>query len=144
MVPEHDQDKRQAQGAWNRWRGCGFGSYGFLCAVSMGRYASGLGSWSRRFLTASVHLLIPGSDTSAFHTPLFSGLQKGPADRGHVKKSRKVSKIFFDAFRHSPRRAKNRQRVSKIFLLTLFVDNFRAAPIFRPPLRGLNFANLPG
>ena len=65
-----------------------------------------------------------------------SGLQKGPAERGHVKKRQKSSqsvKEFFDTFRQFSRRAKNvknRQKVSKSFS-TLF-DNFRATPFFRP------------
>ena len=69
-----------------------------------------------------------------------SGLQKGPAERGHVKKRQKSSKSvkkFFDTFRHFSRRAKsvkNRQKVSKHFS-TLF-DKFRAAPFFRPFLGG--------
>ena len=69
-----------------------------------------------------------------------SGLQKGTAERGHVKKRQKSSKSvknIFDTFRHFSRWAKNvknRQKVSKIFS-TLF-DNFRAAPIFRPLLGG--------
>ena len=69
-----------------------------------------------------------------------SGLQKGPAERDHVKKRQKSSKSvkkFFDTFRQFSRRAKNvknRQKVSKIFS-TLF-DNFRAAPVFRPLLGG--------
>ena len=67
------------------------------------------------------------------------GLQKGPAERGHVKKRQKSSKSvkkFFDTFRQFSRRAKtvkNRQKVSKSFS-TLF-DNFRAAPFFRPLLQ---------
>ena len=76
----------------------------------------------------------------------FSGLQKGPAERGHVKKRQKSSKNvkkFFDTFRQFSRRAKNvknRQKVSKIFS-TLF-DNFRAAPFFRPLLGGSDFCFL--
>ena len=71
----------------------------------------------------------------------FSGLQKGPAERGHVKKRQKSSKSvkkFFDTFRHFSRRAKNvknRQKTSKSFS-TLF-DNFHAAPFFRPLLGGV-------
>ena len=48
---------------------------------------------------------------------LISGLQKGPAERGHVKKRQKSSKSvkkFFDTFRQFSRRAKkvkNRQKV---------------------------------
>ena len=69
-----------------------------------------------------------------------SGPQKGPAERGHVKKrqkSSKVSKNIFDTSRHFSRRAKNvknRQKVSKIFS-TLF-DISRAAPVFWPLLGG--------
>ena len=71
---------------------------------------------------------------------MVSGLQKGPAERGHVKtrqKSSKSVKKFFDTFRQFSRRAKNvknRQKVSKSFS-TLF-DKFRAAPFFRPVLGG--------
>ena len=67
-----------------------------------------------------------------------SGPQKGPTERGHVKKRQKSSrsvKYTFDTFRHFSRRAKNvksRQKVSKT-ISTLF-DNFRAAPVFRPLL----------
>ena len=73
-------------------------------------------------------------------SPQISGLQKGPAERGHAKKRQKSSKSvknIFDTFRQVSRRAKNfknRQKVSKIFS-TLF-DNFRVAPVFRPPLGG--------
>ena len=72
-----------------------------------------------------------------------SGLQKGPAERGHVKKRQKSSKSvkkFFDTFRQFSRRAKNvknRQKVSKSFS-TLF-DNFRAAPFFRPLLQSADY-----
>ena len=68
-------------------------------------------------------------------------LQKGPAERGHVKKRQKSSKSvknIFHTFRHFSRRAKkvkNRQKVSKYFS-TLF-DNFHAAPVFRPLLEAL-------
>ena len=63
-----------------------------------------------------------------------SGPQKGPAERGHVKKRQKPSKSvknIFDTFRQFSRK---RQKVSKIFS-TLF-GNFRAAPVFRPLLGG--------
>ena len=76
-----------------------------------------------------------GSHTS------FSGPQKGPAERGHVKKRQKSSRIvkkkFQKYFRHFSRRAKevkNRQKVSKI-ISTLF-DNFRAARQFSGPFWG--------
>ena len=63
------------------------------------------------------------------------GPQKGPAERGHVKKRQKSSKIFstlFDIFRVGQKTSKIVKilKVSKIFS-TLF-DNFRAAPVFRP------------
>ena len=67
-----------------------------------------------------------------------SGLQKGPAERGHVKK--KIVKKFFVTFRQFSRRAKNvknRQKASKSFSTPF--DNFRAAPFFRPLLVGSNF-----
>ena len=76
---------------------------------------------------------------SAF-SPIFSGLQKGPARRGHVKKRQKSSKSvkkFSDTFRQFSCRAKNvknRQKASNSFS-TLF-NNFRAAPYFRPLLGG--------
>ena len=66
--------------------------------------------------------------------------QKGPAERGHVKKRQKSSKSvknIFDTFRQFSRRAKNvknRQKVSKYF--STFFDIFRAAPVFRPFLGG--------
>ena len=77
---------------------------------------------------------------------VFSGLQQGPAERGHVKKRQKSSKSvkkFFDTFRQFSRRTKNvenRQKASKSFS-TLF-DNFRAAPFFRPLLGGSDFCDL--
>ena len=78
---------------------------------------------------------------------LVSGLQKGPAERGHIKKRQKSSKSvkkFFDTFRQFSRRAKNvknRQKASKSFS-TLF-DNFRAAPFYRPLLGGSDLAEFP-
>ena len=69
---------------------------------------------------------------------VYSGLQKGPAERGHVEKRQKSSKSvkkLFDTFRQFSRRAKNvknRQKVSKSFS-TLF-DNFRAGQKFFRPL----------
>ena len=54
--------------------------------------------------------------------------KKRPAERGHVKKRLKVSKIFFSTlfviFRTVQKKG---QKSSKIFF-----DNFRAAPNFRP------------
>ena len=67
-----------------------------------------------------------------------SGPQKGPAERGHVKKRQKSSKKCRKYFRHfstffaQGKKNKNRQKVSKLFS-TLF-DNLRAAPVFRPLL----------
>ena len=57
----------------------------------------------------------------------FSGPQKGPAERGHVKKRQKCE----DKFQHfrqfwQGKKVKNRQKVSRRIF-----DNFRAAPIFR-------------
>ena len=89
-----------------------------------------------RFNPETVHLFGP---KCMMQQKLISGLQKGPAERGHVKKSQKSSKSvkkFFDTFRQFSRRAKNvknRQKASKMFS-TLF-DNFRAAPFFRPLLQ---------
>ena len=62
-----------------------------------------------------------------------SGLQKGPAERGHVKKRQKSSKSvkkFFDNFRAGQKSQKSSKSVKKFF------DNFRAAPFFRPSLGG--------
>ena len=65
-----------------------------------------------------------------------SGLQKGPAERGHVKKrqksSKRVKKIFvtFRQFSRRAKKVKNRQKVLKSFS-TLF-DKFRAAPFSGP------------
>ena len=74
---------------------------------------------------------------------LVSGPQKGPAERGHVKKRLKSSKsvknilVTFRDFSNRAKSVKNRQKVSKI-LSTLF-DNFRAAPVFRPLWGGVCF-----
>ena len=79
-------------------------------------------------------ILLSNGDSQSL---VLSGLQKGPAERGHVKNRQKVSKSFFDTFRQFSRRAKNvknRQKMSKSSS-TLF-DNFRAAPFFRPLLGG--------
>ena len=90
--------------------------------------------------TVPVQLEVPGKKRFRqfrFPDPVLSGLQKGPAERGHVKKSQKSSKSvkkFFDTFRQFSRRAKNvknRQKVSKSFS-TLF-DNFRAGHLFSGP-----------
>ena len=67
----------------------------------------------------------------------FSGLQKGPAERGHVKKRQKSSKSvkkFFDTFRQFSRRAKNvknRQKVSKGFS-TIFAQHLFSGPFCNP------------
>ena len=69
--------------------------------------------------------------------PFFSGLQKGPAERGHIKNRQKSSKIVKKCqkvFRHFSTifaQGKNRQKVPKSFS-TLF-DNFCAAPFFPAP-----------
>ena len=84
-------------------------------------------------------VISPGQLKFASNT-MFSGPQKGPAERGHVKKRQKSSKSvknIFVTFRHFSRRTKNvknRQKVSKVFS-TLF-DYFRAAPVFWPFLGG--------
>ena len=49
-----------------------------------------------------------------------SGPQKAPAERGHVTKRQKVSKIIFDTFRHFSCRAKKIRNCQKYFS-TLFV-----------------------
>ena len=78
---------------------------------------------------------------SIFTCPIVSGLQKGPAERGHVKKRQKSSKSvkkffrhFFDNFSRRAKSVKNRQKASKSSS-TLF-DNFRAAPFFPAPFWG--------
>ena len=68
-----------------------------------------------------------------------SGLQKGLAERGHVKNRQKVSKVFRQ-FSRTAKHVKNRQKASKSFS-TLF-DNFRAAPSFRPLLGGSDSGQL--
>ena len=93
-----------------------------------------LGVWP---IFCLMSVILPPAIPSAVN---ISGLQKGPAERGHVKKRQKSSKSIkelFDTFRQFSRRAKNvknRQKASKSFS-TLF-DNFRAAPFFRPLLGG--------
>ena len=79
--------------------------------------------WAVQGTSAKTTLL----ETALWRTPnIISGLQKGPAERGHVKKRQKSSKSvkkFFDTFRQFSRRAKNvknRQKVSKSFF-----DTFR-------------------
>ena len=69
-----------------------------------------------------------------------SGLQKGPAERGHVKKRQKSSKSvkkFFDTFRQISQ-GKKRQKSSKN--VKKFFDTFRQisrGTIFPAPLGGL-------
>ena len=64
-------------------------------------------------------------------------MQKGPAERGHVKKRQKSSKSvknIFDTFRHFSRRAKNvknRQKVSKSFS-TIFARHLFSGPFCNP------------
>ena len=70
------------------------------------------------------------------YSTIISGLQKGPAERGHVKKRQKSSKSvkkFFDTVRQFSKRQKL-EKASKHFS-TLF-DYFRAAPFFWPLLGG--------
>ena len=71
--------------------------------------------------------------------PLGSGYQrtaKGASGKGHVKRRQKVSKIFFDTFRHFLCRAKKSQKSSKIFqhFSTIFA-NF-PAPLLGALRRG--------
>ena len=66
-----------------------------------------------------------------------SGLQKGPAERGHVEKVSKSVKKFFDTFRQFSRTAKNRQKSSKS--VEKFFDTFRQfsrGAKFFPPFLG--------
>ena len=65
-------------------------------------------------------------------TSSISGLQKGPAERGNVKKRQKSPKSvkkFFDNFSRRAKNVKNRQKASKS--VKKFFDNFCAAPFFR-------------
>ena len=73
---------------------------------------------------------------------LISGLQEGPAERGHVKKRQKSSKsvkMFFDTFRQFSRRAKknvkNRRKVSTSF--RHFSTKFSRGTFFLALLRGI-------
>ena len=74
---------------------------------------------------------------------LLSGPQKGPAERGHVKKRQKSSKSVKNilvASRHFSRRAKNVKKLSKsVKIFSTFFDNSRAAPVCRPLLGGSDF-----
>ena len=66
-----------------------------------------------------------------------SGLQKGPAARGHVKKTSKIVKKCQTVFRHFSTifaQGEKRQKSSKT--VKKFFDTFRAAPFFRPLLGG--------
>ena len=58
-----------------------------------------------------------------------SGLEKGPAERGHVKNRQKVSRHFSTFFAKGKKTSKIVKKCQKYFS-TLF-DNFRAAPVFR-------------
>ena len=72
---------------------------------------------------------LPAPRSKKLKTESISGPQKGPAERGHVKKRQKSSKSvkkFFDTYRQFSRRAKNVKKCQKHF------DNFRAAPFFSP------------
>ena len=80
------------------------------------------------------------------HDQEISGPQKGPAERGHVKKRQKSSKSVksFDTFRQFSRRAKNvknGQKASKS--LSMLFDNFRAGQNIAALLGALIFAFFP-
>ena len=69
--------------------------------------------------------------------PKISGLQKGPAERGHVKKrqiSSKSVKKFFDTFRQFSRRAKNVKKGQKVFrhFSTIFARHLFSGPFCNP------------
>ena len=66
--------------------------------------------------------------------PKISGPQKGPAERGYVKKRQKFQK-YFRHFSTFFAQGKTRQ-ISSQYFSTLF-ENFRAAPFFRVPFLGL-------
>ena len=69
-----------------------------------------------------------------------SGLQKGPAERGHVKKRQKVSKSFSTLFDHFRAGQKTSKIVKKIF--DTFRQFSRRAPFFRPLLGGSDRSTL--
>ena len=73
------------------------------------------------------------SESSGLHPyrSIASGPQKGPAERGHVKKRQKYFSTLFDIFRAGQKSSKS----VKNNFSTLF-DNFRAAPVFRSLLGG--------
>ena len=64
---------------------------------------------------------------------VISGLQKGAAERGQVKKTSKIVKKCQKVFRQFSRRAKNVKNRPKS--VKKFFDTSRAAPFFRPLLQ---------
>ena len=80
-----------------------------------------------------------GTITGVF-VPIPAGLQKGPAERGHVKKRQKSSKSvkkFFDTFRQFSRRAKNVKKSSKSqkyfrHFSTIFARHLFSGPFCNP------------
>ena len=85
------------------------------------------------FVCCSAHTICPKTITLQ-HLIVISGLQKGPAERGHVKKRQKASKSFstlFDNFRAGPKTSKIVSKSVKKFFNT-FRQFFRAGHLFFP------------
>ena len=107
------------------------GSEQRVCRVSM------LRSWQGAARSMVEKEITKGAKrvwSRAAYSLVVSGLQKGPAERGHVKKLQKVSKIVFGTSQHVSRRAKNVKNRQKSFS-TLF-DNSRAEHQFSGPFWG--------
>ena len=130
--------------------------YIYIYASSVHTYTdAGVQTWAALSM-ASSHVLkfgrlcVPGIPNETFLVPILavivpvlavmpflwvqkiSGPQKRPAERGPRKKTSKSVKNLFRHFSTFFAQDKNRQKVSKIFF-----DNFRAAPYFPAPFRGL-------
>ena len=77
-----------------------------------------------------------GSNLRRWHPPaILSGLQKGPAERGHVKKRQKVSKSFstlFDNFRAGQKTSKIVKKCQKVFrhFSTIFARHHFSGPFW--------------
>ena len=69
-----------------------------------------------------------------FESPFLSGPQNGPAEKGHIKKRQKVSKIFSTLFDIFAQGQKTSKIVKKCHIYFDFLDNVRAGSVFRPIL----------
>ena len=67
-----------------------------------------------------------------FLAPLLSGLQKGPEERGHVKKCQKVSRHFSTTFAQGKKRQKSSKRRQKVFrhFSTFFARHHFSGPFW--------------